>query len=166
MKKISILFIPLFILLFAANLNFAGTGKDRRPCHYMVPEGYVGWVQINYDLKDAPPIPIENEAFIFKFPESGLIETSDTLEYGSAKDHFFYYSDKGKTEFEPPHTSESPYRAFIGTSRPKPETNMKKSAYSWYFIGTDEEYKKFGVPRLNMYKLSVELGNVKTVKKN
>jgi hypothetical protein len=165
-KKISTLFIPMFILLFAANLNFAGTGKDRRPCHYLIPEGYVGWVQINFGLKDAPPIPIENEARIFKFSESGLIETSDTIEYGSAKDYFFYYSGEGKTEFQQPNTPGILYRSFIGYVRPKSENDMKRSEYNWYFIGTDEEYKKYGIPRLNMHKLSVEVGNVKTAKKD
>ena len=67
----------------------------RHSSRFLIPEGYVGWVRVEFQIKDAPPLPVEGGEYLFKFPPSGLLRTSSSEEYGWAKDHYFYYSEKG-----------------------------------------------------------------------
>jgi hypothetical protein len=52
-------------------------------------------VRVEFQIKDAPPLPVEGGEYLFKFPPSGLLRTSSSEELGWAKDHYFYYSEKG-----------------------------------------------------------------------
>ena len=69
----------------------------RHPVRTLIPDGYVGWVKVNYGVKGAQPLTIENGVIICKIPESDLLETSSQLEVGWANDEYFYYSPNGST---------------------------------------------------------------------
>ena len=69
----------------------------RHPTTYLIPNGYIGWVEIQYDV-DAPPLPISDGKYICRIPANGSLRTASALENGWAKDEYFYYLGDGSLE--------------------------------------------------------------------
>jgi len=65
------------------------------PYRFLIPEGYVGWIRVDFDVPGAPPLPIEDGFYIFKFPESGRLQTSSGDVVVSRRNEFRYYSTEG-----------------------------------------------------------------------
>ena len=71
-----------------------GAPIARHPTKFLIPQGYVGWVKIEYG-ESAPPLEMSNGVYICRIPASGILQTSSSLEVGWAKDEYFYYSEDG-----------------------------------------------------------------------
>jgi hypothetical protein len=78
-------------------LTSAGCEKRRRPDRYLFPAGYVGWVETTFGAPSAPALPIEDRFFLIRVPENGRVQTSTLMEYGWAKDEY-YYEDDGRRQ--------------------------------------------------------------------
>ena len=50
---------------------------------------------MDFDVSGAPPLPIEDGFYIFKFSESGRLQTS-SRDVVDLRNEFFYYSTEGK----------------------------------------------------------------------
>jgi hypothetical protein len=72
-----------------------GPPTVRHPSRFLIPDGYVGWVEIKYGESNAPSLPIISGTLICRIPDSGLLRTSSSLEEGWAKDEYFYSSNEG-----------------------------------------------------------------------
>jgi hypothetical protein len=73
-------------------------GQNRNgtlPYRFLIPEGYVGWVRVDFDVASAPALPIEDGYYVFKFPTSGRLQTSSSDIVDSRRNQFLYYSEKG-----------------------------------------------------------------------
>src|SRR5688572_22179971 len=86
------------LLFTAILLSQAGCEREhRRPANIYIPDGYVGWVRIEYGVKDAPEL--ERDFFgpweYQRFPPSGLLQTASELHDGAATANYFYYSASG-----------------------------------------------------------------------
>lgn len=68
---------------------------DRRPDRYLIPDGFVGWVRIDYEVEGAPELPIEDGFYLLRIPASGHLETSSSLGTGWASDEYYYLSARG-----------------------------------------------------------------------
>jgi hypothetical protein len=53
--------------------------RSRLPFKILIPEEYVGWVNIRYGLKHAPPLRIEEGYIVARIPQSGILETSSLI---------------------------------------------------------------------------------------
>lgn len=71
---------------------------DRRPNRYLIPEGFVGWVRIDYEVGDSPELPIEDGFRLYRIPPTGLLETSSASESGWASDEYYYVDASGERE--------------------------------------------------------------------
>jgi hypothetical protein len=133
---ISAIVVLAFTLWFFVSIEQA----KRRPSHYLIPDGYVGWVRIEVEVPNASPVPIEEGHYIFKIPKSGLLQTSTSLEYGWARDQYFYYSDTGLTELN--HTGWGKggriWGAVTGSGTDQAGVSSK---YEQFFVGTEEQFK-------------------------
>lgn len=69
--------------------------RARRPSRYLIPEGYVGWVNVHFEVREAPALPIEEGRYLFKVLPSGQLSTSTRLEGGTASDDYYYVSTQG-----------------------------------------------------------------------
>jgi hypothetical protein len=69
----------------------------RHPTNFLVPEGYVGWVEVKYVQWNEPALKRVNGKYICRIPANGLLKTSSPLEQGWAKDDYFYYAEDGST---------------------------------------------------------------------
>lgn len=63
---------------------------QRTPSHYFIPDGYVGWIKINYGVRGAAALIMRDGAWEFHIPESGVLSTSNEQQFGWAKDKYFY----------------------------------------------------------------------------
>jgi hypothetical protein len=70
--------------------------KKLLPTRYLLPEGYIGWVRVEYNIDLALPSPIEDGHCVLKIPECGILATSSELEYSRVADDYYYYSDRGR----------------------------------------------------------------------
>jgi hypothetical protein len=137
------------LLIFALTIAYAFNSmacyqKQRRPDRHLIPEGYVGWVRINYDVYNAPAIPSEEGYNLFKIPPEGLLNTSSSVEEGWAKDEYYYYTKDSRRLL--PHTvdNEMIWGNSIGS---KTIPGQKPTTYEEFFVGTKEEFEKYGVKR-------------------
>lgn len=161
MRRYKLSFLLALSLGFLASLTSCGTGKQRQPSRYLIPDGYIGWVRINYKIKDAPPVSIEDEHLFFKIPEDGLLNTSSVGEVGWVKDDDYYYyfdgkrrkiSDTGKDRMIWGDV------AFGSKTVPGQEPTM----YQEFFVGSEEEFSKYG-QALKDKELNPIIGNIKTM---
>jgi hypothetical protein len=78
------------------NFVFGQKPDGTQPYRFLIPEGYVGWVRVDFDVVGASELPIEDGYYVFKFPKSGRLQTSSSDLIESRRNQFFYYSDKGR----------------------------------------------------------------------
>ena len=57
------------------------------PSRFLVPAGYVGWLQLEYGLKDAPSLLAEDGVKVFKFPAGGMLKVSGAVPLSIAMWH-------------------------------------------------------------------------------
>jgi hypothetical protein len=110
----------------------------RAPERYLIPTGYTGGVRIDYDQKNAPPLPLEDGRRLIKFDASGKASTSSTPLSGHGKDEFFY--DSGNTR-----TPLSTAGVCKGGMIWEPETTIDpttSTASLRFFVGTEDAYRR------------------------
>lgn len=59
----------------------AGIGLGLREEHH-IPEGYVGWVTVTYDVPDAPELPLRDGVLVFNYEGTGSLRTSSPMNEG------------------------------------------------------------------------------------
>ena len=64
----------------------------RPPERFLIPEGYRGWVRVDFRQKGKPPLPTEDGLYLLKLDEHGSLKTSSDPLVGHGRDDFFYYS--------------------------------------------------------------------------
>jgi hypothetical protein len=87
-------------------LSLAACEKQRPPDIYLLPDSFRGWILIEYERPDCPPLAEHDGARYFDIPANGRYCTSATLESGWAHDRFYYGTAKGRRELpwrEPGH---------------------------------------------------------------
>lgn len=110
-----------------------------RPSKFLVPEGYIGWLSLEYSVKDAPPAQVEKDVQAFKFPRSGQLSTSSSGPERGAEDEYFYYSDNGSVREIP-----TDYRNGKGMIWGQHEgTRNGVLSQFGFFVGTEQQYKKY-----------------------
>ncbi|HKG59293.1 MAG TPA: hypothetical protein VKB05_05895 [Pyrinomonadaceae bacterium] len=129
------------LLLLVLLLSTAGCeAEHRRPANVYIPNGYVGWVRIEYEVKGAPEL--ERDFFgpweYQRFPKSGLLRTSSKLNDGAASVNYFYYSDGGEKSL--------PYEmvngGIISWCVKKLDHSYFERDFLTFFVGPKEEYEK------------------------
>jgi hypothetical protein len=109
------------------------------PSRFMVPEGYVGWILLEYDAKGTPAPPDDLSERIFRFPDDGRLRTPSPGPESGADDEYLFYSSDGSTRPIPMTYGQGTgmiwgkYEGFIGGV---------KHLFG-FFVGTKEQYKKY-----------------------
>ena len=119
--------------------------ERRRPTRYLIPDGYVGWVRIDYKVKEAPALPVEDGFYVVKFPSDGHLRTSSQIEYGWAQDEYYYVSGSDRKLLKLTGWGKGGmiWGGFNGSQQGIDET------YEGVFIGTEEQFKSLGVNSKN-----------------
>jgi hypothetical protein len=138
--KSALLLLIVLVLAFAV-LASAGCQSQVHPSRYLLPEGYVGWVRIDFKVVDAQPVPVEGGYPLYKIPQSGILQTSSEFEYGMGPpDEYYYYSGDSRRQVKEKlkdgvWTGEIIQRSFTSGGVEKP--------VMYFFVGTKEEFSKY-----------------------
>jgi len=134
-------------LLFSlAIASFSLSGQAQQASHYsfLIPEGYVGWIRVDFEVPGAPPLTIENGFYILKFSDTGRVQTSsrDLLESWVTNDQFLYYSTEKpyllKLKVGGPDETKMVHGQFSGPGPGHPVPNP----YRYYFIGPKDVFDR------------------------
>jgi len=126
--------ISIFLVLLFAWFVWASLRDTRRPDRYLIPDGYIGQVRIEYRVKGAPKLPIENGYFLLKVPDSGRLQTSSVMQDGWASDEYYYVSKKGRREIKFTGWGEG---GMIWADSMEPHGANEK-----FFVGTEQQWRK------------------------
>ena len=113
----------------------------RRPAKVYIPDGYVGWVRIEYGVANAPRLetdtlgPWEYQ----RFPPTGLLQTSSILKDGAASADTYYYQEDGSLK-EFPRNME--HGGIISWCVRKPDGSRIERQFITYFVGPETQYEK------------------------
>jgi hypothetical protein len=117
-----------------------GTGA-RKPTHrssrFLIPDGYTGWVRVEFEVKDAQPLPMEDGQYILKIPADGALRTSSPEQYGLADDHFYYYSAQSVRPIPDSGQSALIWGKLNGEASGASGTRK----YEEFFVGTRQQFK-------------------------
>ncbi len=82
-------------------LSAGCVGPERRPLAYEVPQGYRGWVELEYGRPDCAPLGVQDDgAYVVRFDSQGQACTATEFEAGVAKDHWYYVGPHGREELQ------------------------------------------------------------------
>jgi uncharacterized protein DUF6843 len=110
----------------------------RHSSRFLIPEGYVGWVRIEFQVVGAPVLPIERGVDVFRIPPSGLLRTSSPEEFGWAKDQYRYYSEKSSRIL--PDTNSGAGGLVWGKINGEETDSQGKRTYEEFFVGTRQQF--------------------------
>jgi hypothetical protein len=63
-------------LILSGLLMLGGCNRGSMREVWLIPEGYVGWLRLDYSVQGAQPLPIENGCLIVRLPRTGRLQTS------------------------------------------------------------------------------------------
>jgi hypothetical protein len=133
----------LLLLFFVAAL-MSCTEPHATPGTYLIPEGYIGWVRVDYNLENASSLPIENGRQLYRFPPSGRLQTSSTLEYTRGRDVAYFYSSNDSrlplksTDRGGGGMIWGEFKNSMACSR-----GETQECYEYIFVGSEELYEKY-----------------------
>ena len=131
----------VYLLMTLILLSLTGCEEEhKRPANIYIPEGYVGWLRLEYDVQGMPALerdflgPWEYQ----RFPRSGLLQTSSALHDGAASANYFYYSDSDVR----PLPQDMINGGLISWCVVGPDGKHLERNFDTFFVGPKEEYEK------------------------
>jgi hypothetical protein len=126
-------FIPLTIALaiMVTGIIFLNITLNKNPLHvYLIPENFVGEIEVTFDQADYPPLPKEGNSYIYNIPESGKLKTSSAMKSGT--DEVYYVDNQGQRK-------KVSHEQFHGVST----HGGDRDTTATFFIGTKEQYENY-----------------------
>src|SRR5262249_22302655 len=102
----------------------------------LIPEGYIGWVRVEYGVPSAPPFETVNGRHVLRIPQSGFARTSSSFEPGIQSDVYDYVTPNGKEQPIPAGVEIRASRMF--TVNPPAETQRTFGAF---YVGTEASFR-------------------------
>lgn len=138
LTAVGLLLLCTFVLIGGCEQIWTLVREDRRPNRYLIPEGFVGWVRIDYEVEGTPELPIEDGFYIYRIPPTGHLETSSTQLSGWASDEYYYVDDSGNME-ELPATGRNEggliWREIVGYLETR---GTRELVFEQFFVGPEE----------------------------
>jgi hypothetical protein len=115
--------------------------NERTPSRYEIPDGYVGWVEIRYEIAGFPITPVKNRQLVFTIPPSGLLKTNSAQQFGAAHDQYLYCATNGCKELLDTGWGKGGmiWGESSGTFQ---ESGRSEVRLQHFFVGTESQYKK------------------------
>ena len=132
------IFAGILVVGFSAWV-IAGMETSRRPSSkFLIPENYVGWVRVEFQVAGAPPLPVEQGQYVFRIPPTGILKTSSPEKFGYGKDKYYYDSAQGPRELP---TDAQKDRLVWGQINGEKVGASGRRQYEEFFVGTEEQFK-------------------------
>lgn len=119
-------------------ISTGSRNSNRRSLRFLIPEGYSGWVRVEFEVATAPPLPSDGGYTLVRIPPSGLLKTSSPEDYGWAKDDYFFYS--GDDVRAIPDSGSG--RLIWGKINAEEANSSGKRKYEEFFVGTEQQFKE------------------------
>jgi len=104
---------------------------------FLIPEGYVGWIRVDFNVKAAQPLPSEGDHVVFVIPESGYLRTPARYLCGYPQD-YYYFSGDSRAKLDVKEMIR--WNGFASGEEPTSEKEMAE----YIFIGTEAEFVHYG----------------------
>ena len=111
--------------------------STQRSLRFLIPEGYSGWVRVEFEIPGALPLPQDGGQTVVKIPSSGSLKTSSPEQYGWAKDSYAFYSSNSVQ----PLPDSGAGRLIWGKINGEASGSSGKRKYEEFFVGTQEQFK-------------------------
>jgi len=108
-----------------------------RSLRFFIPEGYSGWVRVEFEVSGAPALLSEAGQTVLKIPATGVLRTSSPEPYGWAKDRYYYYSNAGSR----PLPDSGSGSLIWGKINGQTVGSSGRRKYEEFFVGTSQEYQ-------------------------
>jgi len=118
-------------------LHISALNSTRRSSRFMIPEGYTGWVRIEFEVRGAPTLPMEGGQYVIKIPSDGVLRTSSAEQYGWVKDRYYYYSAQGVRALP----DSGPAGLIWGKINGEEFGVSGKRKYEEFFVGNAEQFR-------------------------
>lgn len=138
-KAVGVAGIALAVGL-ASWIAFALRGSSRPASRFLIPEGYIGWVKVEFGVSGAPPLPVEGGKCVVRFSPSGFLKTSTPEQSMGGRDSYYYYSDSG-THALADRTSGAASLIW-GQFHSQAFGSSGKHTYEQFFVGTEQQFKE------------------------
>ncbi len=131
------IFSLIILTTLAIWIGMGARQSSVRSWRFLIPEGYTGWVRIEFEIQNAPALPHEGGQLVVKIPAGGELRTSSHEQYGPANDQYFYYSPQ--TTRPLPATGNG---ALIwGKINGEAQGASGKRKFEEFFVGTEQQFK-------------------------
>jgi hypothetical protein len=118
-------------------LGMSIRNSTHRSSRFLIPEGYTGWIRIEFEVQGAPPLPMEGGQYVLKIPSDGVLRTSSTEQYGWAKDQYYYYSAQGVRTLQ----DSGPAELIWGKINGEASGTSGKRKYEEFFVGNAQQFR-------------------------
>lgn len=108
-----------------------------RSFHFLIPEGYTGWVRIEFEVSGEPSLPTQSGHTLVKIPLSGTLKTSSSEQYGPANDDYAFYSNDAVRSLP----DSGPGKRVWGKITGELQGPAGKRKYEEFFVGTEQQFK-------------------------
>jgi hypothetical protein len=98
-KDYAVVFAALGVLFAVAGWwIYAPSGPSQGPGNrLLVPDGYRGWLIVEWDSRGAPPLKVINGRYDYAFSPNGYLKTSSELDQRwQSLDEAYFHSDRGR----------------------------------------------------------------------
>lgn len=114
------------------------TGNSmHRSSRFLIPDGYTGWIRIEFEVQGAPPLPMLGGQYVLRIPSDGILRTSSAEQYGFAKDHYYYDSAQGARSLP----DSGPAVLIWGKINGEESGASGKRKYEEFFVGTQQQFR-------------------------
>jgi|SRR5579863_1117958 len=127
----------VFVIGLAVWVGVSARHSTQRTSRFLIPEGYTGWVRVEFEVQGAPPLPMEAGNYVFTIPADGVLRTSSPEQYGWARDRYYSYSAQGTR----PLTDSGSDRIIWGKINGEESGVSGKRKYEEFFVGTGELFR-------------------------
>jgi hypothetical protein len=126
-------------LVIAAATWSSMNGRDATPrsLRFFIPDGYSGWVRIEFEVPGAPALPGGTGQTTLEIPSSGVFQTSSPEQYAWARDSYFVHSSAGMHAIP----DSGPGRMIWGKINGEESGASGKRKYEEFFVGTEQQFK-------------------------
>lgn len=142
-RKVAGVVTILLVALLIGLATWSHAGQENaasRPARYLIPEGYVGWVRIEFEVPGAPTVPMEDGEYLFKVPPTGVLKTSLTLQKGGPEVRYYYYSEERRQQLSD--RSQDRNRLVWGRISGAVSGLSGEKSYEEFFVGTEQQFRQ------------------------
>src|ERR1051326_5600037 len=107
---------------------------------WIIPEGYVGWLRLDYSVTGTPALPVERGFYVVRMPRSGRLQTSSSGSRTIERNQYYIEGANGRDRITfswPPvqgYAVQHAFRESVG------DTKAYQPQFECVFVGTRSDF--------------------------